>query len=830
MAHPDLLPLPPSVHEPGLTSVEASRRLAADGPNEVAGGGQRHGLRILLAQLRSPLVLVLVLASLVSRLLGERVEALVILLIVALNAALGFVQEYRAERTLRSLRRYLTPTARVRRDGRIVELPAAELVRGDVVELEVGDLVPADLELTAADNLSLDESSLTGESIPVARDAGERALMGTALVSGYGTGRVTVTGSETFLARTAGSHTGKSEATDFQRNIRRFSDFLVQVIFALTALVFLANALLGKGWFDSFLFAVALAVGITPEMLPAIVTITLARGALRMSRDKVIVRRLMSVEDLGNMDILCCDKTGTLTEGKFSLHDFVNLDGVREPRVLIAGALAASAGNGIPEGAGNPTDRAIWASPELATQTEALAAWRVLDRNAFDFRRRRASALVTRDGARLLVVKGAAESVLDACTAVHRAAAVEPMTPETRRRLGDAITRYEEDGLRVIAVADRPCDRVTTSDADERDLAFLGFLLFLDPPKATVRESLERLTALGVGIRIMSGDSEVVTRRICREVGLSLLGNRVVTGPEISGLGEAELRRLAGEHNVFARVTPEQKQRLVAALRSSGHVTGFLGDGVNDVPALRAADVGVAVDSGADIAKDAADIILLQKSLGVLADGIVEGRKTFANITKYILNTVSANFGNMFTVATSSLFLRFIPLLPSQILLNNLLSDVPLVTVATDRVDRDLLRRPRRWNIPAIARFMIGFGLLSALFDLLLIVVLLGVWRADTALFRTAWFVESAGSEIIVTFAIRTRARLLRSPVSLWLVGTSLLAGSAVFLLPFTSLGRRYFEFVSLPAGVTVLIAALLLSYVLAAELAKRPFFRRFDL
>jgi Mg2+-importing ATPase len=814
---------------PGLTCEEAAQRLAQNGPNVVARGTSRPAFRILWGQLSSPLVLVLLGVAGVSRLLGEKVETTVILLVVALNALLAFVQEYRAGRALQALRRFVTRTARVRREGRILEVPATEVVRGDVVLLELGDFVPADLVVDAGEDLATDEAALTGESVPVSKEPGAIARMGTAVVSGFGTGVVSATGAATLFGRSAGLLEEVAPETDFERNIRRFSNFLVQVIVLLTLFVFLANALLGKGWFDSFLFAVALAVGITPEVLPAIVAITLANGALRMARDKVVVKRLAAVEDLGNVDILCCDKTGTLTRGEFSLHDFVAPDGSRDSTVLLLGALTGAAGSGAPHaGSANATDRAIWASDGLGLVREELARYGVVDRAAFDFRRRRSSVLVSTGGASLVVVKGAPESVLPLCAAVHDGRDSTALGAEGRGRLASRVAAYEENGLRVLAVASRPAEGSIIRVADESDLCLRGFLLFADPCKPDVRAALERLVRLGVGIRIMSGDSPVVTRRVCLEGGIPLDGQQVMTGDELARLSPDERSRRALECRVFARLTPEQKQQLVAALRAAGHVVGFLGDGVNDAAALHAADVGISVDSGTDIAKEASDIILLQKSLDVLAGGIVEGRKTFANITKYILNTISANFGNMSTVAASSLFLSFIPLLPSQILLNNFLSDVPLVTVATDRVDPDLLRRPRRWDIAGIARFMVIFGLLSAAFDLLLITVLLR-WATSVAVFRTAWFVESACSEVLVTFAIRTRLRFWRSPPSRWLVWSSLATAAVAFGLPFTAFGRRYFEFVPLPGQVVGLTVGVLAAYFLAAELAKRPFFRRLE-
>lgn len=800
----------------------------------------RPGLHILLTQFTSPLILVLIAAAIVSRYLGEPVEAAVIVAIVLVNAGLGFLQEYRAERALRALQRFVKHTATVRRGGVLIEVPSRNLVPGDMVCLEIGDVVPADLRLLVTDDLSSDESILTGESVPVAKqvepvaptaalpyELTNLAFMGTAVASGYGEGVVIATGERTLFGRSAATVEQRPHETEFQRSIRRFSDLLLVVIVVMTAFVFAANALLGKGLFESLLFAIALAVGITPEALPVIVTIALSNGALRMARDKVVTRRLMSVEDFGNIDTLCCDKTGTLTTGTVSLHDFPDLEGKPDAGLVRASLLcAAGAARSGGTAGGNALDRAVWRSEAAKRLLPTLDHWEVMDRNEFDFERRRMSAVVRHDERATLVVKGSPDAVLAVSTRARRAHGTVPLTPALRAELEARATGYEEQGYRVLAMAEKEAPRGATSRADETDLLLLGFLLFLDPPKPGVAASLHLLDRLGVHIKVLSGDSPVVTRRICRDVGLVIAHDRVITGNELVGLDAERLGEIMASHNVFARVTPEQKYRLVERLGASDHVVGFLGDGVNDVPALKAADVGICVDTGADIAKDAADIILLRKSLRVLAQGIVEGRKTFSNITKYVLNTVSANFGNMMTVAVSSLFLAFIPLLPSQILLNNLVSDLPLVTISTDNVDADLLERPRRWDLPMIVRFMVGFGLLSVLFDLLLIGGLLFVIRADAALFRTAWFVESACSEILVTFAIRTRRPFFRSVPSRTLLAASLVTAAAAFVLPFTPVGRDYFAFTRLSAPLLLFVGGVLAAYFVAAEVAKRRFYR----
>ncbi|HEU4697849.1 MAG TPA: magnesium-translocating P-type ATPase [Gemmatimonadales bacterium] len=806
----------------GLGAAEAERRAGRYGPNRLPEA-RRHALAILAGQVTSPLVLVLVGAAVVSWFLGERVDAGVILGVVALNALLGFTQEYRAERALRALQHYVTRSAKVWRDGALTVCPAAALVPGDVVRIELGDLVPADLRLVASDDLALDEATLTGEAWPSAKVAdavsGGRlpqelacgAFLGSTVASGWGVGVVVATGPATFMGRTARLLADKPRETDFQRNIRRLSGMLVWLIAALTLFVFVANLALAKGWFESFLFAVALAVGITPEVLPAIVTITLANGALRMAKDQVVTKRLMSVEDLGNVDVLCCDKTGTLTEGAFTLDAAVDPQGAPSEAVLLAGALTTGETQ-------NPLDRALRADPRVAAlQAARAAAYARLDENAFDHERRRESVLVRGPEGTRLLVKGAPEAVLRVCTG---------LTAAELQAFVALVEAREREAVRVIALAARPFAGTASSSADEVGLTLLGCLLFRDPPKATAAASVEDIHRLGVALKVISGDSPRVTARVCRDVGLAVAEADVVTGDALAAADPAALAELVQRATAFARVGPEQKRALIAALAAQRHVVGFLGDGVNDAPALRAADVGIAVDGGTDVAKEAADIVLLRKDLTVLAGGIVEGRKTFANITKYLYNTVSANFGNMLTVALASLFLPFIPLLPSQILLNNFLSDVPLVTVATDRVDGELLQRPRTWSIPELVRFMVWFGTLSAVFDLLLIGAALGLLHLGTAAFRTAWFVESAVSEIIVTFAIRTRQPFFRSVPSGWLVVASLLCIVVALAAPFSAAGRELFDFVPPTPATMLAVAAVLVAYFAAAELAKRRFFR----
>jgi len=833
-----------SSSEKGLNDSEARKRLEVYGANEIVERERRRGLQIFLSQFTNPLILVLIVASIIAFFLHEPINAIVILSIVFLNSLLGFFQEYRAERALQELKKYVTFKARVIRNGKVSEVDDKQIVPGDVVHLAIGDMVPADIRLFKIEDMSTNESSLTGESLPVLKNVApvskdyslpqyltNMAFMGTSVASGSGEGVVTATGKNTFFGETAAYLKQAVHEGDFQKNIRKFSNFLLKVILAMTTFIFIANAVLGKGVFSSLLFALALAVGITPEVLPIIMTITLSNGALRMAKEKVITKRLVSVEDFGNIDTLCCDKTGTLTEGELSLSDYLGFDERREDKLILYGLLCSSVEGGKGKKSfGNPMDKAIWENKKAKEMEPEVENYTIIDRNEFDFERRRMSVLVQGDKSNILIVKGAPESILGVSDFAMVGGRETELSSDLVSTIKNKIADYENDGYRVIALAEKHTDQTETSNNDERNLIVLGFFLFLDPPKKTVRESLNILRRLGVSIKVISGDSPIITRKVCNEVGLPLVEDKVVTGDELEQLEDDDFEMYSREYNVFARVTPEQKYRIVSNLNREGHIVAFLGDGINDAPALKAADVGISVDSAAGIAKEAADIILLRKSLRVLTHGIIAGRKTFGNITKYILNTISANYGNMITVAMSSLFLKFIPLLPSQILLNNFISDAPLLTISTDNVDKEFLKRPKRWNIRFISRFMVYFGLISTFFDLALILPLLLIVKVSSEVFRTAWFTESALSEIAVTFAIRTRFSFFKSAPSKWLSITSVVAGIVAITVTFTVFGNKFFEFVKMPAAVLVLIAGILVAYFITAEITKRFIYRGFQI
>ena len=836
--------------EEGLSEQEARVRAQKHGLNEIKAKERRTGLEILLSQFTNSLVIILIIASIIAYFLGEKIESLVITSIVILNAIVGFLQEYHAERALRALKKYLINKANVMREGKLVTIDVKEIVPGDIVYLNIGDMIPADIRLIKSEELNTDESSLTGESLPVLKssapleqdfhlpqDLNNIAFMGTSVAGGSGYGVVIGTGKDTFLGKTASYLKSTSEEGDLQKNIRIFSNFLLKIILAMTIFIFIVNTLLAKGVFNSLLFALALAVGLTPEALPIIITISLSRGAFKMAEQKVVTKKLASVEDFGNIDILCCDKTGTLTEGIISLSDYLSIDGNREGRLILYGLLCNSGQKGQDSKVfANTMDRAIWQSKPAENLKSEVEHFETIASNGFDFKRRRMSVMVRGSGKTMVIAKGAVESILSVSSSAFINGKVTPLNDEISEMIGKKISDYEQNGYRMLAIATKEMTSLSDSIADtgkehlEKDLNIEGFLLFLDKAKKTVKESLKILQKLKVETKIISGDSPHITRKICNDVGLVIREDRVITGDDLNNLNEDKFKEYCRRYNIFTRVTPEQKFEIVSSLKKEGHIVGFLGDGINDAPALKAADVGISVNTASDIAKEAADIILLQKSLRVLSSGIREGRKTFANITKYILNTISANFGNMFTVAFSSLFLKFIPLLPSQILLNNFVSDAPLMTISTDNVDEEFLRRPRRWNIKLISKFMVYFGIISTFFDLALVLPLILILKVEPQVFRTAWFCESVLSELLITFSIRTRLLFFKSKPSKLLLFTSLIAVTIIIFLIDTSFGDEFFEFVRLPVNVILLIAGVLIAYFIAVEVVKRNFFQKFEL
>ncbi len=813
----------------GLSSDEAALRLRRFGPNELAAPRRFEGLREVGRYLASPLVLILLIASGASAVLGEPVSSTVIALMLVLGIALDFTQAYRSQRAARRLRERVGQVATVVRDGVPCDRPARELVPGDVIHLAAGDLVPADARLLSARDLFVSEAALTGESLPRekraevvapvadAMDTDTAVFRGTSVVSGFGTAVVVRTGSGTELGRVAAHLGGRPSETEFERGTRRFGLLILKVVVFLVLFVFLVNAMLRRDPLQSFLFAVALAVGLTPEMLPMIVSVTLASGAVRMARRKVVVKRLAAIENLGSMDVLCSDKTGTLTRGEATIDRHVDLRGASDERVIELAALNSAFLTGVK----SPLDEAI-----LRHDHPAVARYARVDEIPFDFSRRRVSVVVERDGRRLLVTKGAPESVLPVCTRVDLDGASPAFGAAERAAADGLFQRFGAEGCRVLAVAYRPVERQARyGTRDEVELTLRGFAAFLDPPLADVGGTITALRADGVEVKILTGDNDLVARRVCAEVGLD--GQRAVLGDEVDVMSDPALAAIAERTVLFARVSPTQKNRIVQALRSRGHVVGYVGDGINDAPALRSADVGISVAHAVDVARDAADIILLEKRLDVLHDGVVEGRRSFGNIMKYVLMGTSSNFGNMVSMAAASVILPFLPMLPFQILLNNFLYDISQVAIPSDRVDRSYLLKPKRWSVTLIRRYMLVLGPVSSVFDLLTFGVMLWGFQAGPALFRTGWFVESLATQTLVIFVIRTAGRPWASPPSRALalgVGASLGVG---VLLPFTPLAP-WLGFVPLPPLFLAALAAMTAAYLVLVEGVKRAFHRRY--
>jgi Mg2+-importing ATPase len=785
---------------------------------------------VLWNQLRSPLLGLLLTAAVASYFVGERSDAVIIGVIVALSVGLGFVNEYRAEKAAEALHSQIHHQTVVLREGTARLVDVTELVPGDVVELHLGDIVPADLRLLTVTGLECDESVLTGESLPVEKatatvatgsplaELDGCALMGTVVHAGGGGGLVVTTGARTEFGKIAAGLNTHQLDTEFQVGLSRFSMLLVYVAGGLTASIFVINVALHKPILDALLFSLAIAVGITPQLLPAVVSSSLAAGSRRMSRRKVLVKRLVCIEDLGNVDVLFTDKTGTLTLGRIDFMRAIpasSRDGAHES-VLRFGLLATenstqdlAAGTAV---GGNPLDQALWASPAAADEHAGLGQFTQLDVLPFDHERRMVSVLVRHTSGELTVVtKGAPESVLDRCSDV----------PAQFRRALDAEFAA---GNRVIAVATRAVDaaRQLTPD-DEHDLDLVGLLVFRDPPKPDATRALARLESLGIQVKVVTGDNAAVAAKVCRDLGLG--NGKVVTGPELDQLDDTALAEAIHHATVFARVSPEHKARIVRAQRRSGGGVAFLGDGVNDALALHAADVGISVESATDVAKDAADVILLEKNLDVLADGVAEGRRIFANTIKYVLMGTSSNFGNMFSAAGASLFLSFLPMLPPQILLNNLLYDTSQLAIPTDNVDEEQLRAPSHWDIAFIRRFMICFGPISSVFDFVTFAVMLWVFHAGADQFRSGWFVESLATQTLIIFAIRTRrVPFFRSHPSLPLTLAALGVVTVGTLLPATPLADTL-GFQPLPGGYFAALAAMVAAYLVLIEIGKRLFY-----
>ncbi|MBB5462421.1 magnesium-translocating P-type ATPase [Paraburkholderia sp. Cpub6] len=831
----------------GLDADEALRRLRTYGPNLVVHEARHSIIGELSSRTINPLNLLLISLATVAYTLGDPRAAIMIAVMVILSISLGFVQEHRSNKAADALRRMVRTTATVIRRARQgaathVDVPIEQLVPGDVIHLSAGDLVPTDLRLISARDLFVNQSALTGEAMPVEKTSHAHAapidshfelpnicFMGSAIVSGAGCGVVVLTGATTIFGRIADVIAAQRVETSFDRGVTRFTWMMIRFILIMVPLVFVINGLTKGNWFDALLFAVAVAVGLTPEMLPMIVTVNLAKGAIDMSRKKVIVKRLNAIQNFGALDVLCTDKTGTLTQDHIILKRHLDIQGNESDQVLEYAYLNSVHQSGLK----NLLDVAVLKHVELHEQLRVHEQYVKIDEMPFDFERRRMSVILARDGGEhIMICKGAVEEIFSVCSRYAIDGATNTLDEShyaTTKKITDALN---SDGFRVVAVAYKvmPPNQTAYSLADETDLTLLGFIAFLDPPKETAAAAIAALKEKGVQVKILTGDNDIVTRKICHEVGISV--DRIVLGKELDALPPAELADVAEAVSVFAKLSPSQKATIVDALHTKGHVVGFLGDGINDGPALKAADVGVSVDSAVDIARDSADIILLEKSLAVLADGVLEGRKVFGNITKYIKMGASSNFGNMFSVLGASIILPFLPMAPIQVLTNNLLYDFSQTAIPTDNVDPEYLSMPRRWDLGNIVKFMLLIGPISSIFDYVTYFTMLYFFHAGhkPGLFQTGWFVESLLTQTLIIHIIRTaKVPFLESRASPALIATSLVIATAGIALPFTSLGD-VLGFTPLPWAYWPALALILLSYAALTHLMKTWFVRRFGL
>lgn len=817
----------------GLQSSDAGQRLKQYGLNTFRTQQKTTALRLLLSQFKSPLVLILIFAAIVSGITKEWVDAGIILAIVFGSTILGFVQEYTAGNAVEKLRSQITIKSNLLRAGQLTILPSEQVVPGDVVLLSAGSLIPADGIVLEANDLLVNQAVLTGETFPVAKQPevvaataslAERTncvFMGTNVRSGSARVLIVQTGKDTVFGQVAERLRLRPPETEFERGIRRFGNMLTQIMLVMVVIVMAINLFLNKPLIDSLLFSLALAVGLTPELLPAIVSITLSRGAQQMAKRGVIVRRLNSIENFGSMDVLCTDKTGTLTEGVVRLDGALDAQGQPSDTILRYAYLNAH----FQAGLNNPLDEAIQAAAQKAGLD--VSSEQKVGEIPYDFTRKRLS-VVTADahGEVTLISKGALDNILSICTSFQSADGLHPLDADKRADIEKRYSEWSEKGFRVLGLATKSAEghAEAYSYSDENEFTFAGFLLFFDPPKADVEQAITDLAKRGVELKIITGDNQKVALHVARSVNIPLHG--VMTGKQLNDLHDDALLNLAERTTLFAEVDPNQKERIILALKKTGHVVGYMGDGINDASALHAADVSLSVDTAVDVAKDAADFVLLKKDLTILRQGIDEGRTTFANTLKYILTTISANFGNMFSMAGASLFLSFLPLLAPQILLNNFLSDIPATTIAGDNVDPEMITKPHRWNTKFIRNYMVLFGLVSSIFDFMTFGTLLLVFHASTEQFRTGWFIESLLTELVIALVVRTRHLFFRSrPGKLLLVSTLVFIGITLILpyLPFFSV----FGFVPLPAPIMLTMIGLTALYVVATEVAKKFFYSK---
>jgi Mg2+-importing ATPase len=828
--------------EKGLSEREAQRRLSVYGYNELEI--RKFGWApILVRQFKNPIFAILIACAVVSGLFATLDQAIFILLMIVIAVVLGFVNEYRAEKTVHDLQKRVSIRAVVTRDGKPFEIESRLLVPGDVVSFYVGDIVPADIRIVESTDLHANEAALTGESFPVEKTSESLDVqhptpqqltnylfLGSVVANGSGRGIVVSTGKNSEFGAISRSLIRSHPETPFQRGVRSYGNMLLMLTVALVVGIFAVNAALGHKPVDSLLFSLAVAVGLVPELMPAIVTISLSQGARRMAQAKVIVKRLVSIEDFGNMDVLCTDKTGTLTEGKISLKDYYSLGEDKDPRILPYSLLCSTAvvGEKI---TGNPMDVAIWEYAIKNGVQESVTSYGRVAEIPFDYQRRMMSVVVRKDGEFILITKGAPESVLSRCdnAKLGKNEPIGDVLESIRTRFSDLSLQ----GYRVLAVACRDADQKKNYTVeDEARLTFLGLLVFTDPPKRDAHQAMMNLKGMGVDVKILTGDNELVARKICEEVDVPV--RKVMSGSELTQMSATEIKKAVEDTTIFARITPEQKLDIIKALKENNHTVGFMGDGVNDAPALYEADAGISVDTAVDVSKDAADIVLLEKDLPVLVDGIQEGRKIFGNTIKYVLMGTSSNFGNMFSAAAASIFLPFLPMAAIQILFMNLLYDMSNMTIPTDNVDEEYTTRPRRWDIGFVRKYTLFFGPFSSVYDFLtygIMLFIFGCWQGTPgssleALFQSGWFIESFWTEVLVMFVIRTRRiPFFTSRPGKWLAGLIIAFVAFGTILPFTPLGG-FLGMVPLPVNFWILLVLMVATYLLLVDAGKVFFYK----
>lgn len=817
-----------SCSENGLTDTEAAKRLQEFGPNTIKTTASSSAVVLFLSQFKSPITILLIVAALLSAVLGDIADTVIIILIVLISSLLGFWQENGAADAVSKLLKMVQLHCNVLREGKNMELPLADVVPGDIVLLSAGDIIPADCLLIASQELFVDEAAFTGESYPVEKIVGElppetplgkrsnALFMGSHVISGKGTILVIQTGKGTAFGEISSSLQLRPPETDFEKGIRKFGYLLMEITLLLVFVIFAINALLHKPLLDSFLFSLALAVGLTPQLLPAIISVNLATGARRMAAQQVIVKRLSSIENFGSMNILCSDKTGTITEGKVKLKDALDSNGKLSDRVLQYAWINASKQQGFH----NPIDEAISSGYSLKKDPFMRQS-----EIPYDFIRKRLTIVVKNGPANLAITKGALNSILSVCSQVE---IKEGKTEDLADHKKAILQQYKVQsgaGFRTLGIAYKPvAGQHDFAMADEKDMIFLGFITLFDPPKPNVAALIANLHELGVNLKIITGDNALVAKSLALQVGFK--NPKILTGDTMQKMSTAALLHQAPLTDIFAEVEPNQKERIISILKKAGNVVGFMGDGINDAPALHIADVGISVDTAVDVAKEAADIVLLSQGLEVLIGGIIEGRKTFTNTMKYIFMATSANFGTMFSMAGASLFLPFLPLLPKQILLTNLLTDFPEMAIATDRVDQINIQSPQRWDLGFIKRFMITFGLLSSVFDFLTFGLLLFVFHAREMEFQTGWFTESVLSATLIVLVVRTRLPFFKSLPGKYLSAATVFILILVMILPVTYFAP-WFGFTRLPLAYYGGMLLIISGYIIAAELTKRWFYKK---